>query len=79
MVIMDYSSRPGLPYPLNVHIPFSPICSHFQESFPPDIPFDKRHTLYQTARKYIRTNPLLRNCQLTHEFLTAEFRRTFVP
>lgn len=44
------------PYPLHVCLPLVPILDSavLTESFPPDIPFGKRHNLYQCLKKCLR-------------------------
>lgn len=55
-ILKDYASSPGQPYPLNLRIPFLPnlSCSIMTESMPSELPFMKRHNLYQRVNKCLR-------------------------
>ena len=65
-LLHQYATTPGLPYPLNVRIPFTPnlSCALYGNHLPPDIPFAKRHNLYQRVKKCIRTHKSLDTIRL---------------
>lgn len=56
-ILKDYSSTPGQPYPLNVRLPFVPNLdsSAIEDAMPSELPFMKRHNLYQRVKKMLTT------------------------
>ena len=60
-LLREYATTPGQPYPLNFRLPFTPnlSCALYGHQLPADIPFVKRHNLYQRVEKCSRTHKSL--------------------